>query len=133
MPLPKYNELYIPLLTAIQDGNIYTMKEIKAKVSQAMSLTEEELSERLPSGTQTVYDNRIGWAKTYLKKAGLVEAPERAHVVITPEGKRILESGIPVTNELLMKQSPEFAKFQKRNTAEIPAMQEEEDDMETPQ
>lgn len=48
MPLPKYNELYIPLLTAIQDGNIYTMKEIKAKVSQAMSLTEEELSERLP-------------------------------------------------------------------------------------
>lgn len=62
-----------------------------------------------------------------------MEAPERAHVVITPEGKRILESGIPVTNELLMKQSPEFAKFQKRNTAEIPAMQEEEDDMETPQ
>ena len=101
MSLPKYNELYIPLLTAIQDGNVYTMKEIKEKVSRALSLTEEELSERLPSGTQTVYDNRIGWAKTYLKKAGLVESPQRAHVVITPEGKRMLESGIPVTNELL--------------------------------
>ena len=48
MSLPKYNELYIPLLTAIQDGNVYTMKEIKEKVSRAMSLTEEELSERLP-------------------------------------------------------------------------------------
>ena len=72
MSLPKYNELYIPLLTAIYDGKVYTMKEIKIKVSRALNLTEEELSERLPSGTQTVYDNRIGWAKTYLKKAGLV-------------------------------------------------------------
>lgn len=133
MPLPKYNELYIPLLTAIQDGNVYTMKEIKEKVSQAMSLTEEELSERLPSGTQTVYDNRIGWAKTYLKKAGLVESPQRANVVITPEGKRMLESGIPVTNELLLKQSPEFARFQKRHTAQTPPVLAEEDSTETPQ
>ena len=60
MSLPKYNELYIPLLTAIYDGKVYTMKEIKIKVSRALNLTEEELSERLPSGTQTVYDNRIG-------------------------------------------------------------------------
>ena len=133
MPLPKYNELYIPLLTAIQDGNVYTMKEFKEKVSHAISLTEEELSERLPSGTQTVYDNRIGWAKTYLKKAGLVESPQRAHVVITPEGKRMLESGIPVTNELLLKQSPEFARFQKRHTAQTPPVLAEEDSTETPQ
>ena len=133
MPLPKYNELYIPLLTAIQDGNVYTMKEIKEKVSRAMSLTEEELSERLPSGTQTVYDNRIGWAKTYLKKAGRVESPQRAHVVITPEGKRMLESGIPVTNELVLKQSPEFARFQKRHTAQTPPVLAEEDSTETPQ
>ncbi len=133
MSLPKYNELYIPLLTAIQDGNVYTMKEIKEKVSRALSLTEEELSERLPSGTQTVYDNRIGWAKTYLKKAGLVESPQRAHVVITPEGKRMLESGIPVTNELLLKQSPEFARFQKRHTAQTPPVLAEEDSTETPQ
>ena len=133
MSLPKYNELYIPLLTAIYDGKVYTMKEIKIKVSRALNLTEEELSERLPSGTQTVYDNRIGWAKTYLKKAGLVEAPQRAHVKITAEGKRILESREPVTNELLMKQSPEFAKFQKRRTVEVFPNLRKEDDTETPQ
>lgn len=133
MPLPKYNELYIPFLTVIRDGSVYTMKEIKTKVSQTLCLTEDELSERLPSGTQTVYDNRIGWAKTYLKKAGLLEVPQRAHVVITSEGKRLLERGIPVTNELLMKQSPEFAKFQKRRIAEESSLPKEEDDTETPQ
>ena len=63
MPIPKYNELYIPFLTAIEDGNVHTMKEVREKVAEMLSLGEEELSERLPSGNQT-FDNRIGWAKT---------------------------------------------------------------------
>lgn len=63
MPIPKYNELYIPFLTAIEDGNVHTMKEVREKVAEMLSLGEEELSERLPSGSQT-FDNRIGWAKT---------------------------------------------------------------------
>ena len=77
------------------------MKEVSAKVSGVLNLKEEELSERLPGGSQTVFGNRIAWAKTYLKKAGLVEVLQRAHFKITEKGRRLLESGVMITDKLL--------------------------------
>ena len=132
MPIPKYNELYIPFLTAIEDGNVHTMKEVREKVAEMLSLGEEELSERLPSGNQT-FDNRIGWAKTYLKKAGLVEVPKRAHFKITKEGKRLLDSGERITDKLLAEKYDTFAVFKGKKDAEGNMASEEQHDMaETP-
>ena len=132
MPIPKYNELYIPFLTAIEDGNVHTMKEVREKVAEMLSLGEEELSERLPSGNQT-FDNRIGWAKTYLKKAGLVEVPKRAHFKITKEGKRLLDSGERITDKLLAEKYDTFAAFKGKKDAEGNMASEEQHDMaETP-
>ena len=59
MPVPKYHELYAPFLKTLKDGSIHTIKEIKQSVADQMHLTDADLAELLPSGKQTVFDNRI--------------------------------------------------------------------------
>ena len=110
MPIPKYYELYMPFLSAVMDGEVHTLKEIKSKVSNSLHLSEADLAERISSG-QTVFDNRIGWSRTYLKKAGLISSPQRAHFVITEEGKHLFNSGEIITDDLLAERYPEFAAF----------------------
>lgn len=83
MGLPKYYEMHKPFLEYLKDGKLHTLKELKQFISKYFNLTEEELLELLPSGRQTVFINRIGWARTYLKKAGLIDSPARASFIIT--------------------------------------------------
>ena len=109
--LPRYDEFYTPLLHLLQDGKIYTMKEMKKRIAEDLHLSEEALLERLPRGRQSVYDNRVGWAKTYLQKAGVVVSPKRAQIMITDRGKKLLSSGEVITNALLEEKYPEFAEF----------------------
>lgn len=80
MAVPKYDELMKPLLTAVKDGEVYKIKDVTAVLAQQLNLSAEDLAEMLPSGRQTVFKNRVGWAKTYLKKAGkkvVAENPEK--------------------------------------------------------
>ena len=79
MPIPKYNEMYVPMLEYIADGNVYTSSELEEFLAKHFSLTSAERQERLSGGALT-FCNRIGWAKTYLKKAGLVVSPRRGAV-----------------------------------------------------
>ena len=109
--LPRYDEFYAPLLHVLKDGNAYTMKEVKKRIAENLHLPEDALLERLASGRQSVYDNRIGWAKTYLQKAGVVVSPKRAQIMITDRGKALLSSGETITNALLEEKYPEFAEF----------------------
>ena len=90
MAVPKYDELMKPLLMAVQDGKIYKMKEVNAKLAKQLNLSSDDLAEMLPSGRQTVFKNRVAWAKTYLKKAGLLDSPARATIVITNVGKQVV-------------------------------------------
>ncbi len=135
MPVPKYNELYMPLLEAIKDGKTHRISDVKKQVAAHMNLTEEDLAERITSGRQTIFDNRIGWAKTYLVKAGLIESSKRAYFNITKEGIRLLESGAQVTNELLLANYPAFAAFKKSNMGakNVEQNNSDEQDDETPQ
>ena len=77
MSIPKYDELMKPLLTLIHDGQVYKMKDLYIPLSELYHLTEEEIGQLLGSGRQTVFRNRVGWASTYLNKAGLVNKPQR--------------------------------------------------------
>lgn len=70
MSVPKYYEMHKPVLECLSDGKMHTMKDLKAYVIKYFQLTEEDVSSLLPSGTQTYLTNRIGWARTYLKKLG---------------------------------------------------------------
>lgn len=109
--LPKYNELYTPFLTAISDGQPHTAKDVAFAVANHLQLSEDDLTEQLPSQRQTTFINRLNWAKTYLKKAGLVDSPHRGSYIITASGKALLDSGVAITNEYLEDNYPAFAAF----------------------
>ena len=101
MSLPKYSELYLPFLTTIQDGAVYSVKEVRDRLASSLHLSEDDLSQLISSNRQSVWASRFGWANTYLKKAGLVIAPKAGHCQITDEGKRLLNSGVDITNHYL--------------------------------
>ncbi len=118
MALPKYYEMYVPLLKAISDGEEHPIKGVRDDVAKIMGVSEAERVQKLPSETQPIFANRLGWAKTYLKKAGLLNTPKRGHFVITEEGKALLSSGVHITNEWLMQKYPAFAEFVRGKVSE---------------
>lgn len=114
MAIPKYYEIHRPFLEAIQDGNEHTLKELKPRIAKYFQLSSDDLAELLPSGRQTVFLNRIGWARTYLKKAGLIDSPARATFKITNAGiMAIAEAPRVIDNNYLMKFSG-FQEFQNK-------------------
>lgn len=115
MAVPKYDELFGSFLKAVGDGNIHPLKEIRNIVAEDIHLSEEDRAELLPSGKQTVFDNRLGWCRTYLKKAGLLESPARAQFRITDAGKKALKDADQIDGEYLM-QFPSFREFQSHSS-----------------
>lgn len=112
MAIPKYNELYRLVLLSLQDGGVHSMKEVRDFIISTLHLTEQDLAETLPSNPKSsVFSGRVGWAKTYLLKARMIDSPQRGHIVITPSGKALLESGISITNTVLAQKCPEFLDF----------------------
>lgn len=104
MAIPKYFEMHKPILQCLADGGDHTLKELKSGGVKAFHLSEEDLAQLLPSGRQTYFANRVGWARTYLKKAGLIESPSKGVFRITPEGLRVLqEDPIVIDNAYLMR------------------------------
>lgn len=111
MAVPKYDELMKPLLKAVQDGEVYKIKDVTAILAQQLNLSAEDLAEMLPSGRQSVFKNRVGWAKTYLKKAGLIDSPARATVVITDAGKQVIADNPDKIDSKYLEQFPSFMDF----------------------
>ena len=88
-------------------------REIVELLSEHFSLTEEEKRELLPSGNQAIFDNRVGWARFYLKKAGLIESEKRGTMQISDKGKKLIESGISELKTKDLEQFQEFVDFKK--------------------
>ena len=97
-----------------QGENEVKLRDVINALADHFQLTEEERSETLPSGRQLVIDNRIGWARTYLTKAGLLEATRRAHFVITERGIQAVQSNNPINN-VYLKQFDEFIAFKTKS------------------
>lgn len=112
MGLPKYYEMHKPFLEYLKDGKLHTLKELKQFISKYFNLTEEELLELLPSGRQTVFINRIGWARTYLKKAGLIDSPARASFIITNDWLEVLNDNPDVIDSNYLMKFDSFREFQ---------------------
>lgn len=111
MAVPKYDELMKPLLVAVSDGETYKMKDVTALLAEQLNLSSDDLAEMLPSGRQTVFKNRVGWAKTYLKKAGLLDSPARATIVITNAGKQVVADNPEKIDSKYLEQFPSFVDF----------------------
>lgn len=110
--IPDYQTLMLPLLKIISDGNEHKFNDIVETLAHEFNLTEEEKKELLPSGTAFLFSNRAGWARTYLKKAGLLDGPKRGIVVITQRGKGVLAENPPTINVKYLQQFTEFLDFQ---------------------
>ena len=74
MPIPKYDEMYRAFLDCLADGQLHRSKEVKDTGAGVFSVSEKERAEMLPSGKQQLFDNRIGWTRTYLKRQALCKA-----------------------------------------------------------
>lgn len=111
MSIPKYDELYFVLLSALTDGEEHPIKEVRKFVAQELNLTENDLQEMISSG-QSVLSNRLGWASTYLKKAGLIEKLHRRRWKITPEGQKLMQNPPAVIDNHFLEQNyPSFKDF----------------------
>lgn len=119
MAIPDYQTIMLPLLRKLSDGNAYPLKELIEILAREFHLSDDDLNELLPSGQSFMFSNRVGWARTYLKKAGLIESPKRGIVSITPRGMDVLKRKPKEINNALLKQFPEFVQFQNYKKEEI--------------
>jgi restriction system protein len=123
MSIPTYEELMLPLLKNLENGQEQHVSSLADEMGDQLKLTEEEKDETLSSGQSTL-KNRIGWARTYLKKAGLVKNPERGFVQITQIGSKVLsENPSKINNEYLMR-FPGFQLFRQGNKSDEVAQEE---------
>ena len=112
MTIPKYNEIMLPLLQYLKDQKEHSLSDVKEYIYNLFKVTEEEKRELLPSGRQAIIDNRIGWARTYLKKAGLLKYMRRGFFKITDRGLSVLNENPSEINREYLMRFPEFVDFQ---------------------
>jgi len=113
MTIPDYQSIMLPLLEFAGDQEEHSRNEAIEHVSKFFKLTDEEKRQLLPSGTKQIINNRVGWAKTYLKKAGLLEYPKRGYFKITDLGLNILEDKPEKINNRYLMNFPSFLEFRK--------------------
>lgn len=111
MAVPDYQSLMLPLLEALADGQNHELREVRHMLAKRLGLTDGDREELLPSGKQSIYDNRLGWAKTYMDKAELLAVPKRGVYVITKRGREVLASKPAQIDHQLLAQFPEFQDF----------------------
>ena len=120
MAIPDFQSVMRPLLQAVSDGKQHSLANVMEAVSKHFQLTDEDLALRLPSGKQTYIKNRIGWARTYLTKAGLLSMPKRATIQITPQGLAALQERPDRVDVRYLRQFPEFVAFHAVRPADQP-------------
>ncbi|WP_211483470.1 restriction endonuclease [Pontixanthobacter rizhaonensis] len=112
--IPDYQSLMLPVLKEASKGE-QRIANVVETIASELKLSPDERAELLPSGKQTIIGNRVHWAKSYLKQAGLVTSTKRGHFVITARGQDALNRNIPEINVKFLRQFPDFVEFQNRS------------------
>lgn len=116
MSIPDYQSLMLPVLVAASKGEV-RIGPVVDQLADQLRLSPEERSELLPSGQQTVFSNRVHWAKSYLSKAQLVEITRRGYFRITPRGQTVLQSPPKKIDNKFLMQFEEFRQFRDRSSS----------------
>jgi restriction system protein len=114
MSVPDYQSLMLPVLQTASQGEV-RISEAVDQLADQLGLTAEERTALLPSGKQTIFSNRVHWAKTYLGKAGLIEATRRGHFKITARGKQVIASRPERIDNAFLGQFEEFKQFKDKS------------------
>jgi restriction system protein len=115
MAIPDYQFLMLPVLKASAHGEV-RIGAVVEELADLLQLTLEEKDELLPSGKQTVFSNRVQWAKSYLSKAQLVELTRRGYFKITPLGESVLQQNPDTIDNRFLNQFEGFRQFRERST-----------------
>ncbi|MGJ3238509.1 MAG: restriction endonuclease [Anaerolineae bacterium] len=118
MPIPAYQEVMLPLLQYASERNTVKLREAYKDLAIHFDLTEAERNKLLDSGRQAVFHNRVGWAKTYLVKANLLESTRRGLFCITERGLNVLRSNPSHINIHFLQQFDEFVAFRERGQSQ---------------
>lgn len=110
--IPDYQSLMLPLLKLVADKQEHKYRDLIENLAVQFQISEEERKELLASGNQPIFDNRVGWAKTYLKKAGLLDSPKRAIFKITELGVQTLNKNLDKIDAKYLRQFSSFLEFQ---------------------
>jgi restriction system protein len=133
MSIPDYQSLMLPLLKIAGDRNEHLFRDAVEDLSNQFGLSDSDRRETIPSGTQPLIYNRVGWARTYLKKAGLLESNKRGYFHITKRGINVLSQDPTEINVAFLRQFPEFLESQKPKEKLSTEKESEQDDSETPE
>ena len=134
MAIPDFQTLMLPLLKLASDNNEHKLRDSIEALATEYNLTPEERQQLLPSGSQAIFDNRVGWTKTHLIKAGLLQSPRRSIFKITEKGKNVLQQNPEKINMSFLKQFPDYLEFIKPTTeTEKDDIHESTEDTSTPE
>jgi restriction system protein len=111
MAIPDYQTCMLPFLRFLADGHEHSLRDAEDALAAGFSLTPAERAELLASGQQGIFRNRVGWARTYLKKGGLLESPKRGIFKITDRGREVLSSNPNRIDAKYLERFPEFLEF----------------------
>lgn len=107
----------LPLLETLADGQQRTMREVTEILADRFRLSDEERQTRLPSGQQTIFSNRVAWAKTYMKEAGVLENPAWGKIQISKAGEKLLSDKPTAITSTLLSQYPDFVNFRRKSSS----------------
>jgi restriction system protein len=133
MPIPDYQAMMLPLLNFSRDGKEHSAREASDALAELYSLSEDERKELLPSGQQAVFTNRVAWARTYLKQAGLIEATRRGFFRISGRGLEVLKKKPSSIDVKFLEQFPEFLEFRNRRKDKDEVVESAEVSQQTPE
>lgn len=117
MAIPDFQSFFYPVLKYSSEHNEISLNEIREFLTQYFTLTDEDKAERVPSGAQTKFDNRIYWTKSYFSKAKLIENTKRSHFKITDRGRNFLTKFNDYISINDLKTIGEFRQFNEGTTS----------------
>ncbi|MCC6543045.1 MAG: restriction endonuclease [Nitrospirae bacterium] len=131
MAIPDYQTIMLPLLKFAGDKDEHSLREATDILAQEFLLTEYERKEMLQSGQQEIFHNRVAWARTYLKKAGLLDSTRRGYFKITERGYDVLRRNPHKIDTQFLDQYKEFKEFRALRHTKEQAEKESELNYET--
>lgn len=116
MAVPDFQTIMLPLVRFASDGKEHSLREAIESLADFFELTQEDRRQLLPSGRQATFDNRVGWSRTHLSKAGLLRSTRRGYFEITERGKSVLAKNPDQINMAFLKHFPEYGEFIRPST-----------------
>jgi restriction system protein len=131
--IPDYQTIMLPLLKLCADGKEHALREATEKLATDFGLSATEREQKLPSGQQTVFGNRVGWARTYMKKAGLLETTRRAFFKVTARGREVLDAKPSRIDAKYLNQFAEFKAFKALRHEKVETENDAQPELKTPE